>query len=180
MSVWTIVAVAASVGKAYATYQSGMAQKAYYDSQADVAKLQYKSKEIEAKEAGVEVLKQTNEALATIIAKAAAGGMLPNEGSALLAQSLSLREGTEDFQISKINEEILQNLGIIEFRNLKIAGKNAKKFGIMGALFGLGTDIAEIGIKTGTPKQTTDPVPENPTKKKTFDIDQAGRIRGGI
>ena len=147
---FVVLAVVSSVGKAYATYQAGMAQKAYYDSQADVAKLQYKSKEIEA--------------------KAAAGGMLPNEGSALLAQSLSLREGTEDFQISKINEEILQNLGIIEFRNLKIAGKNAKKFGIMGALFGLGTDIAQIGIKTGTPKQTTDPVPDKDTTTKTKDL----------
>ena len=146
---WAFVAVAASIGKAYTTYQSGMAQKAYYDSQADVAKLQYKSKEIEAKEAGVEVLKQTNEALATIIAKAAAGGMLPNEGSALLAQTLSIKEGAEDFQVSKLNEEIIQNLGLIEFQNLKMAGKFAKQAGIMGAIFGLGTDIATIGIKTG-------------------------------
>ena len=53
MSVWTIVAVVASVGKAYATYQQGMAQKAYYDSQADITRLQYKQKEIEAKEDGV-------------------------------------------------------------------------------------------------------------------------------
>ena len=79
---FVILAVVSSVGKAYATYQAGMAQKAYYDSQAAMSRLQYKSKEIEAKEAGVEVLKQTNEALATIIAKAAPGGMLPNEGSA--------------------------------------------------------------------------------------------------
>ena len=113
MSPWTIVAVIASVGKSYATYQAGMAQKAYYDSQAAVSRLQYKSKEIEAKEAGVEVLKATNKALSTIIAKAAAGGMLPNEGSALLAQTMSIKEGAEDFQISKLNEEIIQNLGLI-------------------------------------------------------------------
>ena len=62
---FAVLAVISSVGKAYATYQAGMAQKAYYDSQADVAKLQYKSKEIEAKEAGVEVLKQTNYAFAS-------------------------------------------------------------------------------------------------------------------
>ena len=148
---FAVLAVISAVGKAYTTYQAGMAQKAYYDSQADVAKLQYKSKEIEAKEAGVEVLKQTNEALATIIAKAAAGGMLPNEGSALLAQTLSIKEGAEDFQVSKLNEEIIQNLGLIEFQNLKMAGKFAKQAGIMGAIFGLGTDIATIGIKTSTP-----------------------------
>tara|TARA_B100000900_G_scaffold326561_1_gene286594 strand:+ start:51 stop:518 length:468 start_codon:yes stop_codon:yes gene_type:complete len=147
---FVILAVASSFGKAYATYQAGMAQKAYYDSQAAVSQLQYKSKEIEAKEAGVEALKETNKALSTIIAKAAAGGMLPNEGSALLAQTMSIKEGAEDFQVSKLNEEIIQNLGLVEFQNLKMAGKFAKQAGIMGAIFGLGTDIATIGIKTGT------------------------------
>ena len=153
---FVILAVASSFGKAYATYQAGMAQKAYYDSQAAVSRLQYKSKEIEAKEAGVEALKETNKALSTIIAKAAAGGMLPNEGSALLAQTMSIKEGAEDFQVSKLNEEIIQNLGLIEFQNLKMAGKYAKQAGIMGAIFGLGTDIATIGIKTGTPDQGID------------------------
>ena len=152
---FVVLAVASSFGKAYATYQAGMAQKAYYDAQADVSKLQYKSKEIEAKEAGVEVLKETNKALSTIIAKAAAGGMLPNEGSALLAQTLSIKEGAEDFQVSKLNEEIIQNLGLIEFQNLKMAGKFAKQAGIMGAIFGLGTDIGQIGIKLYTPAKTT-------------------------
>ena len=42
---FVILAVASSFGKAYATYQAGMAQKAYYDSQAAVSRLQYKSKE---------------------------------------------------------------------------------------------------------------------------------------
>ena len=148
---FVVLAVASSFGKAYATYQAGMAQKAYYDSQAVMSQLQYKSKEIEAKEAGVEALKETNKAISTIIAKAAAGGMLPNEGSALLAQTLSIKEGAEDFQVSKLNEEIIQNLGLIEFQNLKMAGKFAKQAGIMGAIFGLGTDIATIGIKTSTP-----------------------------
>ena len=163
---FVILAVASSFGKAYATYQAGMAQKAYYDSQAAMSRLQYKSKEIEAKEAGVEALKETNKALSTIIAKAAAGGMLPNEGSALLAQTMSIKEGAEDFQVSKLNEEIIQNLGIIEFQNLKMAGKFAKQAGIMGAIFGLGTDIATIGIKTGTPNST----PKNyPTPKDGAD-----------
>ena len=148
---FVVLAVVSSVGKAYATYHAGMAQKAYYDSQATMSQLQYKSKEIEAKEAGVEALKETNKAISTIIAKAAAGGMLPNEGSALLAQTLSIKEGAEDFQVSKLNEEIIQNLGLIEFQNLKMAGKFAKQAGIMGAIFGLGTDIATIGIKTSTP-----------------------------
>ena len=152
MSPWTIVAVIASVGKSYATYQAGMAQKAYYDSQADIAKLQYKQKEIEAKEDGVKVLKETNAAISTIIAKAASGGMLTNEGSVLLATTLSLSSGAEDFNVAQINQELMQNLGIIEYTNLRNAGKQAKKAGIMGAIFGLGTDIATIGSAGGFSK----------------------------
>ena len=149
---WAFVAVAASIGKAYTTYQAGMAQKAYYDSQADITRLQYKQKEIEAKEDGVKVLKKANADISTIIAKAASGGMLPNEGSALLATTLSLSSGVEDFNVSQINEELMQNLGIIEYTNLKNAGKTAKQAGIMGAIFGLGTDIATIGSAGGFEK----------------------------
>tara|TARA_Y100000289_G_scaffold12844_1_gene11963 strand:+ start:50 stop:514 length:465 start_codon:yes stop_codon:yes gene_type:complete len=149
---WAFVAVAASIGKAYTTYQAGMAQKAYYDSQADITRLQYKQKEIEAKEDGVKVLKKANADISTIIAKAASGGMLPNEGSALLATTLSLSSGVEDFNVSQMNEELMQNLGIIEYINLKNAGKTAKQAGIMGAIFGLGTDIATVGQAGGFEK----------------------------
>ena len=149
MSPWTIVAVIASVGKSYATYQSGMAQKAYYDSKADEALLKYKSKEIEAKEQGVKVLKETNESISEMIAKAAASGIMPMEGSAATAQITSLRVGSEEFAISMINQELMQNLGLVEFTNLKAAGKNAKQAGIMGAIFGFGTDIATIGTAGG-------------------------------
>ena len=162
MSPWTIVAVIASVGKSYATYQQGMAQKAYYDAQADIAKLQYKSKEIEAKEDGVKVLKKANEDISTIIAKAASGGMLTNEGSVLLATTLSLSSGVEDFNVAQINQELMQNLGIIEYTNLKNAGKFAKQAGIMGAIFGLGTDIATIGSAGGFSKP-----PDTTTKDLT-------------
>ena len=150
---FVVLAVVSSVGKAYATYQAGMAQKAYYDSQADITRLQYKQKEIEAKEDGVKVLKKANADISTIIAKAASGGMLPNEGSALLATTLSLSSGVEDFNVSQINEELMQNLGIIEYINLKNAGKTAKQAGIMGAIFGLGTDIATVGQAGGFEKK---------------------------
>ena len=150
---WAFVAVAASIGKSYATYQQGMAQKAYYDAQADITRLQYKQKEIEAKEDGVKVLKKANADISTIIAKAASGGMLPNEGSALLSTTLSLQAGVEDFNVAQINEELMQNLGIIEYINLKNAGKTAKQAGIMGAIFGLGTDIATIGQGGGFEKK---------------------------
>ena len=158
MNPWTVVAVVASFGKAYATYQSGLAQKAYYDSQADVAKLKYKSKEIEAKEDGVKVLKETNKYLSELIAKGGSSGFMPMEGSMEVAQIVSLRSGSTDFSVTQINQELANNLGLIEFSNLKAAGKAAKQAGIMGAIFGLGTDIGTIGQAGGFSKKpsTTD------------------------
>jgi hypothetical protein len=138
---WTILSVASSAMQAISAYNQGMAMKAYYDAQADIQRLQYKTKVVEAKEQGVKVLKETNRALSTAIAQAGASGILTNEGSALLNQTMSIRSGAEDFQVSKLNEEILQNLGLMEVRNSKEAGKVKAQQGIMGALTGFGTGI---------------------------------------
>jgi len=145
MSIWTVIAVASSVGKAYATLYSAAATKASMDAQADISALQFKEKRIEYKEQGVEALKETNKALGTIVARGAAGGALTNEGSILTSQIVSLREGAEDFSLAALNQELTQNLGIIQFNNYKIAGKQAKKMGYLNAIFGLGTDIGKMG-----------------------------------
>ena len=77
MNPWTIVAVVRSFGKAYATYQGWSSTKGtYYDSQADVLQLKYKSKEVEAKEDGVKVLKETNKYLSELIAKGGSSGFI--------------------------------------------------------------------------------------------------------
>ena len=149
MNPWTIVAVVASFGKAYATYQDGLAQKAYYDSQADVSKLKYRSKEIDSKEDGVKVLKETNKYLSELIAKGGSSGFMPMDGSMEVSQIVSLRSGSTDFSVTQINQELAVNLGLIEFANLKAAGKAAKKAGILGAIFGFGTDMGTIGSSGG-------------------------------
>jgi len=146
MSWWTVIAVASSAMKAYGTYMQGMATKAYYDAQADMSLLQYKEKRIEAKENGVKALSATNAALSAIIAKGAAGGVLTNEGSVLTNQWVTLRSGSEDFGLSGINQELMHNLGILQFTNLKTAGAMAGKFGVLNAITGLGTDIGTVGM----------------------------------
>ena len=159
MSWWTVIAVASSVGKAYATLYSAAATKASMDAQADISALQFKEKRIEYKEQGVEALKETNKALGTIVARGAAGGALTNEGSILTSQIVSLREGAEDFSLAALNQELTQNLGIIQFNNYKIAGKQAKKMGYLNAIFGLGTDMGQLG--------TTGAFDKKPTTTKT-------------
>ena len=136
---FTDLSVSSSVLEAFTSFQQAQAMKAYYDSQADLSRIRTAQKKLEAKEQGVKVLKATNEALGA--AQAAASGILPDDGSALLTQTKSIREGAEDFQLSKLNEEIIQNLGLIEFRNTKEAGRIRQQSGILDAITGFGTDI---------------------------------------
>ncbi len=138
---FTVLSVSSSVLEAFTSFQQAQAMKAYYDSQADLSRIRTAQKKLEAKEQGVKVLKATNEALGAALAQAAASGILPDDGSALLTQTKSIREGAEDFQLSKLNEEIIQNLGLIEFRNTKEAGRIRQQSGILDAITGFGTDI---------------------------------------
>jgi len=140
-SFFSVLSVASSIGQAFMSYQQAAAMKAYYDAQADISRLQYSQKRVEAKEQGVRVLKETNRALGSALAQAAAGGILATEGSALLQQSVSLRGGVEDFNLATFNEEILANMGALEYANLQQAGQTQMTGGLIGALSGFGTNI---------------------------------------
>lgn len=155
MSIWTVLSVVSSVGSAFAKMQQAQAMKAYYDQQATISNLRYKQQRTAAKEQGAEVLKATNDALATIIARSAAGGVLSNEGSSLLLQNITLRRGAEDFQLSKLNEEVVDSLGLIEFNSLKQAGKTKQQYGMLGAITDLGENLTQAYEKTYIPKDTT-------------------------
>ena len=71
-------------------------------------------------------------------------------------------------EITALREEItglrdeITGLREKEYTNLKNAGKTAKQAGIMGAIFGLGTDIATIGSAGGFSKP-----PDTTTKDLT-------------
>ena len=138
---FSVLSVASSIGQAFMSYQQAAAMKAYYDAQADISRLQYSQKRVEAKEQGVRVLKETNRALGSALAQAAAGGILATEGSALLQQSVSLRGGVEDFNLATFNEEILANMGALEYANLQQAGRTQMTGSLIGALSGFGTNI---------------------------------------
>ena len=151
----TVLLAVAAVGKAAATYNAARAQQASYEARADRVRLATKSKELEAKNEGVEVLEEANKALSTFIAKAYANGHVPDEGSNLVAQYTSIKSGVEDFNLAALNQELIQNLGIIEIKNLKAAGKAAKRTGTLAAITGFGVDLA-MGYKAaGRPSQDT-------------------------
>lgn len=141
---FTALSVASSVTQAFAARQQAAAMKAYYDSQADISRLQYESKRVEAREQGVQVLKAVNQAMGSALAQAAAGGILATEGSALLGQTNSFKEGIRDFRMANLNQELLQNMSELEYNNLRQAGIIKAEIGTIDALAGLGTDLVDI------------------------------------
>ena len=141
---FTILSVASSLSTAFLSYQQGLAMKAYYDAQADISKLQYAQKRAEAKEQGVRVLQETNKALGSAMAQAAAGGILGTEGSALLQRTISLRQGVEDFRMANLNAELLTNMSALEYNNLQQAGNIKLQSSALDALTGFGTDLVNI------------------------------------
>ena len=156
---FTILSVASSATQAFLNFQQGQAMKAYYDSQADIAQLQYEAKKVEAKEQGVRALKEANRAAAAIVAKGAAGGVLSSSGSVLLNQTVSLAEGIRDLNTAKFNENILNNLSAAQYNNFKQAGDNSAAGGVLTALSGFGTSLYstfEAGGFSG-PSKTKDP-----------------------
>jgi len=142
MSFFAGLFVASSMVKAYSTVYEGFAMKAYYDAQAAMSQVKYKSLKLQAKEEGIRAMEAMNENLSTLIARGAAGGTLTMDGSNLITQFITHRTGVEDVFTARINEELQQNLGVIEFNSLRRAGKLSKKYGYINAVGQLGMDVA--------------------------------------
>ena len=131
---WTAIAVTAVAAKAYGTLYQGYAMAAYYQGKADIALLQGKTKGVEAKENGVKVLQKLNETIASNIAKGAAGGVTPFDGSMSVLNQMSMRYGVTDFFQSKDPKEVVEAFSVAEAAMLNNAAKTSKKGAIITAV----------------------------------------------
>lgn len=131
---WTAVAVAATAAKAYGTLYQGYAMAAYYQGKADIALLQGRTKAVEAKENANIALRKMNETIASNIAKGAAGGVTPFDGSLSVLNTMSMRYGVTDFYQAKDTQEIVTAFSVAEAAMLNNAAKTTKKGAIITAV----------------------------------------------
>lgn len=134
MNPWTAVAVAATAAKAYGTLYQGYAMAAYYQGKADIALLQGRTKAVEAKENANIALRKMNETIASNIAKGAAGGVTPFDGSLSVLNTMSMRYGVTDFYQAKDTQEIVTAFSVAEAAMLNNAAKTTKKGAIITAV----------------------------------------------
>ena len=131
---WTAIAVTAVAAKAYGTLYQGYAMAAYYEGQADIALLQGRTKAVEAKENANIALRKMNETIASNIAKGAAGGVTPFDGSLSVLNTMSMRYGVTDFYQAKDTQEIVTAFSVAEAAMLNNAAKTTKKGAIITAV----------------------------------------------
>ena len=131
---WTAIAVTAVAAKAYGTLYQGYAMAAYYQGKADIALLQGRTKAVEAKENANIALRKMNETIASNIAKGAAGGVTPFDGSLSVLNTMSMRYGVTDFYQSKDTQEIVTAFSVAEAAMLNNAAKTTKKGAIITAV----------------------------------------------
>ena len=142
MNWFQVLYIAGTIAQTYGNLYAAYAQKAAYDAQADWSLREYKSKRLDAKADGVQVLKRLNSDLATIVANGAAGNVMTTSGSIYMQKIMSVRRGSEDFGLAGINQTLMENIGAVQFANLKQAGKYAKTFGVINTIADLGMSVA--------------------------------------
>lgn len=128
---------------AYAQIKQGEDTKKGYYSQAEHKKLEGRVEATKAKEQGIQVLKNTNKALASVGAIAYAGGLEPTLGTPQdVATYGVLNPGLNDFITSKDNEFLAMSTANAQAEDLRFAGRQAKKAGYIGAF----TTMASAGF----------------------------------
>lgn len=146
---FTVLAVLGTGLSAYSSIQQGKIKQKEYDIQARLAALKTRSTVVNSKEKGVKVLKDLNRNLATVFAYKAIGGSDPSSGSAVTLGLTAMRAGATDFNLTAIQSRLDNELGLIEYKNLKIAGENAKIGGYNKAMSQVMMATASYGMQGG-------------------------------
>lgn len=138
--------MAFSAFNAVMSVKKGMDAKAGYKAQARTAELEGRVEAVKEKERGIEQLKNTRKALASVSAIASAGGLEPTIGTPQDIGTFNvLNPGINDFITSKDNEATAIASATAKARDLRYAGKQA----MTGGLIGAGTSIIS-GLNTAS------------------------------
>lgn len=117
---------------------AGAQQRAAYNAQAAQAQIQGRSQAIAYKQQAADVLKNLNETMGTIVARAAAGGVDPLSGSAQSLQNYAMKEGVREYNISKDNAVLAQGMAAYQADIYRQAGKTAMLSSIVEAVGTMG------------------------------------------
>jgi len=140
--------VAGAAISAFGQMQAGKAQAKGFGQQAAMAELQGRAEALKYRQQAVATMDRVIRNRATIRARAGAGAVDPFSGSAFGLQNFALAEGAKEIAVSKDNEIIAREGGIINATLLRQQGKQAYRGGLfaaVGTLASAGASFAKIG-----------------------------------
>ena len=128
---------------------AGAAQRRGYEQQAEQAELRGRSEAIAYKQKGADALRNLNETLSAIIARAGAGGVDPTSGSAATLQQFATGEGVREFNIAADNAVLALGQASSQAQIYQSAGKAAQLSSFVSAAGTLGQGAYRYGQLTG-------------------------------
>jgi len=124
---------------------AGAAQKRQYQMQAEQAELRGRSEAIAYKQQGADALRNLNETLAAIIARAGAGEVDPTSGSAATMQMFAVSEGSMEAAVAKDNADLALGQASTQAGIYQSAGRAAQLSSYVSAAGTLGQGAYRYG-----------------------------------
>jgi hypothetical protein len=124
------IAAAASAASSLASAQQ---QAVGMRLQAQQAELQGRQGALNYNKQANAVLERQNQLAATIRARAVAGGVNPDTGSALTLQEVNAQKAGEELNLAKVNAETSLYGGLAQSQSLESAAGSAETFGLLNA-----------------------------------------------
>ena len=140
-----IVSIGGKLAQASAQRDVGRAQQAGYEQQAQAAELKGRSEAIAYKQQGADALRNLNETLAAIIARAGFGEVDPASGSAATMQMFALSEGSMEAAIAKDNADLALGEAYTQSGIYRSAGATAMKSANVSAAASIGEAAVMAG-----------------------------------
>ena len=118
---------------ATSTLASAQQQSVQMGLQAQQAELQGRQGALSYNKQANAILERQNQLAATIRARAVAGGVNPDTGSALTLQEVNAEKAGQEFDLAKSNAEVTLYGGLAQSQSLQAAADDAMTFGYLNA-----------------------------------------------
>jgi hypothetical protein len=145
--------VALSAVSAYGQYKAGRAEAKGLARQSAIVELQGRSEALRYREEAVATMDRILRTQATINARAGAGAIDPFSGSALAIQDYAMAEGATEIYVSRDNEIVAREGGLIQATELRKQAKSVHTQGLFKAGTTIGSSLmraASIGGPSGS------------------------------
>lgn len=146
-----VIAAGAKLIGAYGSLQTGKIQQKMYNQKARQALLRSDQEALNEKRKGVQVLQKILATQAAINARAGAGAIDPYSGTPQGLRVFATAEGMQDFQITRDNASLIEQVGILQSIDNKQAGSMAAYQGRLAALTQVGEAVFSYSQIGGAP-----------------------------